>query len=292
MNGVETIIQQAADCGCVFATGQLKYCRLLGCIIMVHTILFLFLFGMQFILHRLSVVIMVAMLLQFFSSCESREVVSVTRVGELEKLIRDGDLSTHARISELNTQPHLYAIGIATNNEGFITVFDGKCFASSADTLKRLTIDSSCQAEATLLLYSTVAKWKEFDIPAAVTTLKQLEQFISNITTKYNVSRTSVFCFRLAGTASVVNWHVLKWRPSIREITYKKMHTLGVNGSLKDEHIEVVGFFSKESKEIFVHQETVLNMHFVNQDHSLAARIEDIRLDGRMKLYLPEAATQ
>lgn len=262
------------------------------CIIMVHTIIFLFLFGMLHSFHRLFFIITVALPLQLIQSCESREVVSVTRAGELEKLIRDGDLSTHARLSELNRQPHLYAIGNATNNEGFITVIDGKCYASSVDTMRTMTIDSSCNTEATLLLYSTVSKWKSFDIPAEVTTLKQLEQFISNITTKYNVSRTSVFCFRLVGTAANINWHVLKWRPNIREITYKKMHTLGITGNLSDEQVDVVGFFSKDAKEIFVHQETVLNMHFVNHDHSLAARIEDIRLDGRMKLLLPEAAPE
>lgn len=228
----------------------------------------------------------------FLFSCSERKVVPANRVGELENLIRDGDLTTHARIADLNTLPHLYAIGNATNNDGYITVLDGRCYHSYLDTLKVLLIDSSCRTEATLLLYSNVASWKEFDIPADVITMRQLEQFISNMAGKYNVSKTAAFCFRLEGTAASLNWHVLKWRANMKELTYKKMLTLGLTGTLSNEPIEAIGFFSKEPKEIFVHQETVLNMHFVNHDHSRSGRVEDIQLDGRMKLYLPEEAAE
>ncbi|MBK9730614.1 MAG: hypothetical protein IPO83_04895 [Chitinophagaceae bacterium] len=237
-------------------------------------------------------IVSVALMILLAVSCDNREVVNVTRVGELEKLIRDGDLTTHAKLKELTAQPNLYAIGNTTNNEGFITVINGKCYASSVDTARQLMIDSSCNSEATLLLYSNVTKWKQFEIPADIVTLKQLEQFISNMAAKYNVSKTAAFCFRLNGTAAAINWHVVKWRANMKEITYKKMHTLGLTGSLTNEPVEVIGFYSKESKEIFVHQETVLNMHFVNHDHSIAARIEDIKLDGRMKLYLPESSPE
>lgn len=257
-------------------------------IISVHVVLFLFLFYMISLRNKLWVVIASSWLLLMVASCDDRKVVSVTRIGELEHLIRDGDLATNVRIRDINSTPHLYAIGNVTNNDGFITVIDGKCYTSSADTAKKLVIDSSCNSEATLLLYSNVVKWKAYEIPPDVTTWKQLEQFIGNMASKYNVSKTQAFCFRLSGTAVEVSWHVLKWRTNMKEITYKKMHTLGATGYIFNEPIEAIGFYSKESKEIFVHQETVLNMHFVNHDHSIAGRIEDMKLDGRMKLYLPE----
>lgn len=231
-----------------------------------------------------------AWLLSMSCSCNERKVVGVTRVGELEKLIRDGNLGTNARLSEINSQPHLFAIGNVTNNDGFITVLDGMCFVSSVDSSRKIQISTSCKADATLLLYSNVAQWKEYEIPADVVTWKQLEQYIGNMATKYNVSKTNAFCFRLTGTAAEVNWHVLKWRESMKEITYKKMHILGETGILSNAAIEAVGFYSKDPKEIFVHQETVINVHFVNADHTLAGRMEDMKLDGRMKLLLPEAA--
>lgn len=87
---------------------------------------------------------------------------------------------------------------------------------------QKLTIDSSCTATATLLLYSNVGKWKEYEIPSDVITWKQLEQFIGNMATKYNVSKTDAFCFRLIGHVDSLNWHVLKWREGMKEITYKR----------------------------------------------------------------------
>ncbi|MEO6166559.1 MAG: hypothetical protein ABIO46_07340 [Chitinophagales bacterium] len=242
--------------------------------------------------NKMWLVVIGSWLVVMATSCDDRKVVSVTRVGELEHLIRDGDLTTHARLKDINVQPNLYAIGNVTNNDGLITVLDGKCYTTSVDTAKKLVIDSSCNSEATLLLYSNVVKWKDYEIPFDVTTWKQLEQFIGNMASKYNVSKTEAFCFRLNGTAVEVSWHVLKWRSNMKEITYKKMHTLGATGYIFNEPIEAIGFYSKESKEIFVHQETVLNMHFVNHDHSISGRIEDMKLDGKMKLYLPEESPQ
>jgi hypothetical protein len=257
-------------------------------IITVRAIIFLFLFNMTgYIDIRWKIFAACCLLLLIFS-CEERKVVGVTRVGELEDLIRDGKLGANASLNELTGTPHLYAIGNVTGNEGFITVLDGKCYISVVDTAKKLTIDSSCTATATLLLYSNVGKWKEYEIPADVITWKQLEQFIGNMATKYNVSRTDAFCFRLTGHVDSLNWHVLKWREGMKEITYKKMHTLGLNGVLTDKAIDAIGFYSKDPREIFVHQETVINVHFISVDHTIAGRIEDMRLDGRMKLYLPD----
>lgn len=68
----------------------------------------------------------------------------------------------------------------------------------------------------------------------------------------------------------------------------QKMHTLGLNGVLTDKAIDAIGFYSKDPREIFVHQETVINVHFISVDHTITGRIEDMKLDGRMKLYLPD----
>jgi acetolactate decarboxylase len=226
--------------------------------------------------------------LLLLSSCDKRKVVSVTRVGELEKLIMEGDLGAHAHLKDFENQPDIYAIGLVANNDGYITMIGGKPYTSRLDSSKNIVIDSSLNADATLLLYSRVKQWKPYEIPADVTTWKQFEQFITNMATKYDVAKNRSFPFMLDGNAAELSWHVLGWRPGIKEITYRKIHSLGQTGVLRDEKIQAIGFYSKDPKEIFVHQETVLNIHFVNHDHSLAGRIEDMKLDGRMILYFPE----
>lgn len=233
-------------------------------------------------------VILNVCLVLIFSSCDDRKVVSVTSVGDLENLIRDGDMSTHAHLKDFENQSDFYGIGIVTNNEGYINIIGGKSYTSYVDSDKNIAIDSSFNADATLLLYSRVKNWKTYDIPSDVTTWKQLEQFISNQAVKYNVSRTKAFPFLLKGTVVSLKYQVLDWRPNIKEITYKKLLTFGATGVLNNEYVEAIGFFSKEPKDIFTHQETVLNLHFVNHNHSVAGRIDDLELDGRVKLYLPE----
>src|SRR5580765_3864415 len=110
-------------------------------------------------MKRLAVIIGL-LSLGIYISCDERKVVSVTRAGELENLVHDGDMSTHARLQDFQQQPDLYGIGVVTNGEGYITILDGKPYTSKMDSGKNLTIDSSFNVDATLLLYSSVRKWK------------------------------------------------------------------------------------------------------------------------------------
>jgi len=226
-----------------------------------------------------------ALLLLF--SCNSRPPVEVTRIGQFEDLIKKGDMSTHAFLKEYSTSKHLYAIGSVTDLKGFIQIIDSKPYTASVVN-GQLKIDSSFNVEATLFLYTNVTEWKEFDVPADVTTWKQLEQFIGNQAVKYHVPKNDVSPFVLKGIAADAKWRVVDWDPNDKEITYKKTVQSGLHGDLQNEFITAVGFYSRESYEVLAHKETNMHIHFVNHDHSIAGHLDDITLGGRRKLYLPK----
>jgi hypothetical protein len=219
------------------------------------------------------------------ASCERPRKADVTRIGELEKLIREGDLSTRIRLQDLQDRSDLYGIGYVTNLQGNITILNGRVYTSYVDS-KRVKIDTSYAVDATLLLYVKVVRWREFPVPADVTTWKQLEQFVSDKALKYNVSKKDAFPFMLKGITAEAAWQVQDWNPESKNITYGKILQKGQKGVLFNEPIEAIGFFSRESGEVFAHQETI-TMFFVNHDHSLAGRLQDIKLDGRMSFLLP-----
>ena len=228
-----------------------------------------------------------ALILLAFHACTTKPVVPVTRIGELEDMIKKGDLSTKAKLSDFSNSPHLYAIGSITNLDGFIQIIDGKPYNASLVN-GSLQIDSSFNDEATGMLYTNVDEWKEFDLPAGITTWKQLEQFIGEQLMKHKISVSAASPFLLRGIAAGVKWHVMDWDLNDKEVTYKKMLERGLHGDLQNEDITAVGFYSKESYRVLTNKELNMQIHFVNHNHTVAGYMDDITLDGRLKLYLPK----
>ena len=197
------------------------------------------------------------------------------------------DLSTKAKLSDFSNSSHLYAIGSPTNLDGYIQIIDGKPYNSSLVN-GSLQIDSSFNVEATGMLYTNVDEWMAFDLPVSITAWKQLEQFIGELNRKYKIPRGDVLPFLLRGIAADVQWHVMDWDTSDKNVTYKKTIERGLHDHLKNEEITAVGFYSEESYRVLTHNEFNMQIHFVNSNHTVAAYMDNITLDGRLKLYLPE----
>ena len=60
-----------------------------------------------------------------FGACTTRPVVHVSRIGELEDMIKKGDQAAKANLSDFSNFSHLYAIGSPTNMKGHIQIIDG-----------------------------------------------------------------------------------------------------------------------------------------------------------------------
>lgn len=223
----------------------------------------------------------------FITSCERKPAVEVIRIGQLEDLIKKGDMKTNAKLKDFENAPHFYAIGSVTDLKGYIQIIDSKSYTSSVVN-GAMSVDSSFNIDATLLLYSEVDEWKEVSLPDDVTTMKQLQQFIGTQADKYKISKNCASPFLLTGIAASTTWRVVDWDKNDKQITYKKTIQLGIGGELKYEEITAIGFYSKETYEVLSHKDNTIHMHFVNHNHTIAGHIDDLTLDGRMKLFLPK----
>lgn len=222
-----------------------------------------------------------------FIACGQTPAVKVERIGELEDLIKKGDMVTHVRLHDYADEAHLYGLGSLTNLRGFTQIIDSRPYTAMVEN-GQLKIDSTFNPEETLFLYASVDDWKEFDLPPDVKTWKQLEQFIGNEAIKYKVPKDYPSPFLLKGIPADLQWRVIDWDPSDKVVTYKKTVQSGLHGEVKDEYITAIGFYSTESYEVLAHKESKMHIHFVNHDHSIAGHVDDLTFDGRMKLYLPK----
>jgi hypothetical protein len=88
-------------------------------------------------------------------------------VGEMRQVMLNGDLSGHVDLAKLAKLPHLYAVGLAEQLRGEVTICDGKPYISRIENGK-MVIDTSFAHKACFLVYAQVARWREISIPASV----------------------------------------------------------------------------------------------------------------------------
>lgn len=224
-----------------------------------------------------------------FISCTSEKSYNATTVGELEKLIKKGDMSTHIKLNELQDKPHLYAIGSVTNLKGFIVIDDGKPFTSFVQG-NSVVVDSSWNAEATLMVYAQADKWDEVPFPADVKKWSDLEAFIMQSAKDRGIDLNIPFPFLLKGSAAGIQWRVTDWDENDKEVTNKKVKMSGQKGTATNVNTTIVGFYCTKQYRVLADRNTKMHLHFCSNDRKVSGHADEISLDGNMKLYLPVEA--
>ncbi len=219
-------------------------------------------------------------------SCNSQKSYNAVTVGEMENLIKKGDMSTHISLQDLASKSDIYAIGSATNLKGFIVIEDGRPYTSFVHG-NSVSIDSSWNTEATLLVYAQVEEWKEISLPAAVLNWKQLENFVMTSAKNENINANEPFPFLLKGTAQKINWRVSDWKENDKEVTNKKVKNSGLKGEASNVHTTILGFYCTKQYRVLAEHNTKMHLHFVSNDKTVSGHVDDLTLAGGMTLYLP-----
>lgn len=225
-------------------------------------------------------------LLGFLFSCTSHKSYNATTVGQEEDLIKKGDMTTHISLKQLQDKPHLYAIGSVTNLKGFIVIDDSKPFTSFVQG-DSVAIDSSWNTDATLIVYAQADQWKEIEIPANIQIWRDLEQFVLQSAKDNGINPGVAFPFLLKGTAQSLQWRVTDWDANDKAVTNKKVKQSGKKGTATPVNTTIVGFYCTNQYRVLAEHSTKMHLHFCSDDRKVSGHVDDIALDGNMKLYLP-----
>ena len=210
----------------------------------------------------------------------------VKHKGALKNFMMKGDISAKISLSEFEKSDDFYALGAMENLKGEIQIFD-------SNPLNTVVIDSSLLIDrtfgykASLLVYALVEQWTSIAIPRSISTYSDLEEFIANAAKENKINVAEAFPFLIEGEVKSIDWHVIDWDPKEAEVTHEKHKESGLNGSLVEEDVVLLGFYSDNHKGIFTHHSTSMHIHMKTLDEKVAGHMDDIKLGSNMILKLP-----
>ena len=216
---------------------------------------------------------------------EQQQPAKVEIRGAMRSIMQKGDLTSKARLDSLSGKPALYALGAVTNLKGEIQIFDGQPLISSVVD-SQLALSQSFKHGAALLAYAEVAKWQKIDLPAELSSRDDLETFLqSEITRQPGLQQPMPFLLR--GQLPMLKWHVINWVEGDSVHTHEKHRTSGLHGELREQSVEVFGFYSSEHHGILSHHTTDIHAHFKTTDANLAGHVDDLEIGPGTELFLP-----
>ena len=221
-------------------------------------------------------------------SCQSNKSelisVEVNNSGAL-RTIMSGDVSSAISLDSLQSKEHLFALGAMENLKGEIQIFDGNPSNSSVvnDSIK---ISDTYNLNASLLVYSQLKEWNTFNVDDNKTK-SQLETKIFEMAKANGIDTNEPFPFLIEGTVASLEWHVINWKDGDTVHNHKKHKESGLNGTLKDGEVVILGFYSTKHKAVFTHHTTNMHMHFKTVDNTLAGHVDDVTSNS-IKIKLPK----
>jgi acetolactate decarboxylase len=209
--------------------------------------------------------------------------VRVNVVGEVKKVLHEGDIQGRITLGEIAPE-HLYALGVAEKLDGDITVIDGKSVIAKAGRRGEIHISHATSLKAPLLIYATVAAWREIKIPARVKSRAGLEAFVASQLKR--AERKVIVPFLLKAKFTKIRFNIA--RP-VSERSFRRRRQNLARFVLNDVEGQVVGFYSSRQQGIVSHMDSFLHAHFVSNDEKASGHVYNFKLgeDGGT-LFLPD----
>jgi acetolactate decarboxylase len=208
---------------------------------------------------------------------------NVKVVGQMKKVMREGQLYGTIHLDTIADKTHLYGLGPVEYLAGEILIIDGKSYSATVVSDTTMNVEETYDLKAPFFGYANIAQWTEQTLPDSVQTIAQLEAYLDKATK--NSPRP--FLFKLSGNVAQASIHIVNLPKGATVSSPAEAHQGRVNYSVNDEQVEIIGFFSTEHQTIFTHHDTFLHMHLITADRQQMGHLDQVLLGKGMKLYLP-----
>jgi|TARA_B110000495_G_C22997256_1_gene588076 acetolactate decarboxylase len=215
--------------------------------------------------------------------------VEVHHFGALKNMMHKGDLSAKVTLDELKEMNHLFALGAVENLKGEVLILDGipsVSYVKGNDSSKTMMLDDSFEKNACLLVLASVEEWESINIPNTVVTYEEFEGYVAETAAEKGIDIEKPFPFMIEGLAKSFDWHIIDWPEDDTEHSHEKHIYSGLYGTLENQTVEMLGFYSNKHHAIFTHHST--NMHVHVKSDKATGHADNFTLGENMILKLPK----
>ncbi len=214
---------------------------------------------------------------------ENQSIVQV--VGAMKNVMWKGELAGTINLDTIKNKNGLYGLGPVEYLTGELLIIDGKSYSSTVLTDSSISVKETYQTKAPFLVYTNQIDWNVETLPSNIKTIKDLEKFIDNKTLDFN----RPFVFKLKGQIENADIHIQNLPKGTKVSSPEEAHQGQANYSLKNNTVDIVGFFSTDHKGVFTHHDSNVHMHLITSDRKKMGHLDKVTFgNGTIQLYLPK----
>ncbi len=223
------------------------------------------------------------------SSCPPSAAVVTTVHGALREIMHMGRTERRVDLAPLIGQTGTYGLGALEGLSGEVTLWDGQLWLSTPDGQGGAVSGrhQTTTAGATLLVTSVVTAWVERSVTQPVP-FDQLDVFIEREAQAAGVNVAEAFPFRIEGTPTRLDWHVIDGSKIPSEAHGHEAHMrTAVRGKLSGNPARIIGFYSPKHHAIFTHHDTNTHAHVISMAPAVTGHVDHVDINEGARLFLP-----
>lgn len=205
--------------------------------------------------------------------------------GAMRNVMMKGQLEATINLDTIKNKQHLYGLGPLEFLQGEILIKDGMAFKATVNADSSIRVEKEYNLRAPFFVYATIDHWQEYSLPDSVHTINQLDQYLNAI----SESKVRPFAFKLVGKIDEATIHLVNLPKDTKVKSSADAHRGKVSFKLKEEYVEMIGFFSTEHKGVFTHHDSNMHIHLITEDESKMGHLDSVDLNTtKCKLLLSE----
>ena len=203
--------------------------------------------------------------------------------GAMKEVMWNGKLGSSIDLDTITPKKGLYGLGPETYLRGELLINDGTSYVSRIRPDSTILVEKTYAVSAPFFVYDHIPAWKEAPLPSHITSISDLESYLSKLVTDHQ----SVFAFKLNGRAKRALIHCQNLSPGAVVSSPDEAHEGQIDYLLEMVDATIVGFYSTRHQGIFTHHDSFLHMHLITSDEQYMGHLDALEID-QMTLFLPD----
>jgi acetolactate decarboxylase len=211
--------------------------------------------------------------------------VQVMHWGGMREVLRNGKTQGRVGLSEV-VGPTSFAVGALEGLAAEITVIAGEIHLAEVRQVDGQDVynvrTANAGEQATLLVIADVPTWTEYEMPPAAD-LASFEASVKSIAAANGQDVTQPFPFRVEGTASAVDLHVLNHSCPIA----KPDGPAPWRHTSQNQPATLIGFYAQDAAGQLTHHGQSSHIHAILPTKGISGHLDGIAFTQTTRLFLP-----